>query len=128
MSLNRCRVVLVRPQIAANIGATARIMRNLGLSDLVLVAQEADRLSPEARKLSTYGETILHKARIVPDLADALADCVMVAATSARSGGLFRKQAVGPPEEIARQLRAASASGPVALVFGPEPTGLSNAE
>ncbi|HXG09483.1 MAG TPA: hypothetical protein VNK04_06810 [Gemmataceae bacterium] len=42
MSLHRCRVVLVRPRIAANIGAIARVMRNLGLGHLVLVAPEAD--------------------------------------------------------------------------------------
>ena len=34
--LSRCRVVLVRPQFAGNVGAAARVMRNMGLSDLVL--------------------------------------------------------------------------------------------
>lgn len=41
MALSQCRVVLVRPQVAGNIGATARVMRNFGLNDLVLVAPEA---------------------------------------------------------------------------------------
>jgi tRNA/rRNA methyltransferase len=128
MALHDCRVVLVRPQVAGNIGATARVMRNFGLTDLVLVAPVADATSPEARKLSTHGEDILNRARTVAALDEALADCVMVAGTSARIGGPFRRQSVGPPAEIAPLLIDAFAAGPAALVFGPEPTGLSDAE
>jgi len=123
-----CRVVLVRPQVAANLGATARVMRNFGLTDLVLVAPAADPTDVEARRLSTHGEAILDQCRIVPDLAPAVADCVLVAATSARSGGLFRRQSCGPPQEIIPHLVERMAQGPTALVFGPEPTGLLNAE
>ena len=123
-----CRVVLVRPQIAANLGATARIMRNMGLTDLVLVAPVADPADRNARQLSTHGEEILDRCRIVPELGDALADCVFVAGTSARSGGVFRGQTAGPPDEVMPRLVAALASGPAALVFGPEPTGLTNDE
>jgi tRNA/rRNA methyltransferase len=128
MSLVNCRVVLVRPQVAGNIGATARVMHNFGLSQLVLVAPEADPQDHEARQRSTQGEHILRAARIVADLGEALGDCALAAATSARLGGLFRKQALGPPDEIAAHLLDAAASGPVALVFGPEPTGLTNEE
>jgi tRNA/rRNA methyltransferase len=126
--LENCRVVLMRPRIAANLGATARVMRNMGLCDLVLVAPEADPLDPEARKLSTHGEEILRRARAVSDLGQAVADCVLVAATSARTGGLFRRQTVGPPEEIIPHLVQEMARSPVALVFGTEATGLTNAE
>ena len=48
MSLDRCRVVLVEPRIAANLGATARVMHNFGLKDLVLVAPQADPNDREA--------------------------------------------------------------------------------
>jgi tRNA/rRNA methyltransferase len=123
-----CRVVLVRPRIAGNIGAAARVMRNMGLSDLVLVAPEADLSDPEARRLSTHGENVLEQCRIVADFSDAVADCVLVAATSARVGGLTRRQFVGSPDEIAPRLIEAIASGRVALVFGPEASGLSNTE
>jgi tRNA/rRNA methyltransferase len=53
---------------------------------------------------------------------------VCVAATSARVGGLFRKQSLGPPQEILPTIVDLLPSGPVALVFGPEPSGLTNAE
>src|ERR1700737_5002819 len=55
MELHNCRVVLVRPQIAGNLGAAARAMRNLGLTDLVLVAPQADPADRNARQLSTHG-------------------------------------------------------------------------
>jgi TrmH family RNA methyltransferase len=127
MSIERCRVVLVRPEIAANIGAAARAMRNFGLRELVLVAPVADPLDREARRLSTHGETILASARIVATLDDAIADCVLAAATSARVGGLLR-DADRPPEAVVERLLAAMVHGPVALVFGPEPSGLTSAE
>jgi tRNA/rRNA methyltransferase len=126
--LANCRVVLLRPRIAANLGATARVMRNMGLRDLVLVAPEADPLDAEARKLSTHGEEILRRARVVADLGQGVADCVLVAATSAKTGGLFRRQSVGRPEEIVPLLAKDMMRAPVALIFGPEATGLTNAE
>jgi tRNA/rRNA methyltransferase len=123
-----CRVVLVRPQSPGNLGATARVMRNMGLSDLVLVGPAADPHDPNARQLSTHGEAILDRCRVAADLGEAVADCVHVAATSARLGGLFRRQTLGTPEEILPHLLSFMAHGPVALVFGPEPSGLTNAE
>src|SRR5262249_23320516 len=62
------------------------------------------------------------------DFDAAVADCPMVVGTSARTGGLFRRQSVGPPEEVLPRLLPALESGPAALVFGPEPSGLSDAE
>lgn len=128
LSLQRCRVVLVGTQIAANLGSTARVMRNMGLNDLVLVAPECDLADRNARQLSTHGEEILDQARIVADLGQAVADCFLVAGTSARIGGPFRRQAVRTPDAIMPDLVEALEVGPVALVFGPERTGLSNAE
>src|SRR5215472_12885778 len=115
-----CRVVLVRPRIAANIGAAARVMRNMGLSDLVLVSPEADPADERARLLATQGEDVLERCRIVAEMGEAVADCVLVAATSARVGGMIRRQFVGPPDEIAPRLIETMQTGPVALVFGPE--------
>lgn len=128
MSLLHCRVVLVRPQFAGNVGAVARVMRNMGLADLVLVAPLADPADRQARQLSAHGEVVLDSARIVPDLDAALADCVLVVGTSARTGGLFRRQTVGPPEQIAPHLVKVLHDAKAALVFGPEASGLSNAE
>jgi tRNA/rRNA methyltransferase len=122
------RVVLVRPRIAGNLGATARVMRNMGLVELVLAAPEADPTDRRALRRSTRGESILRQARRVDDLAEAVAGCVLVVGTSARTGGLFRRQSVGSPETIMPLAAELLEAAPVALVFGPEATGLSNAE
>jgi tRNA/rRNA methyltransferase len=122
-----CRIVLVGTQIAANLGSVARAMRNFGASDLVLVSPVADRLDQNARQTATrHADDLLEKCRVVGRLEEALAGCVLAAATSARTGGLFRRQTIGPPDEIAARLIASAPKGPVALVFGPEASGLSN--
>lgn len=127
--MNRCRVVLVRTEIAANIGATARVMRNLGASDLVLVDPVADPHSAPAEQLATpHARDLLHAARVVSSLEEALAGCVSVVGTSARTGGLFRRQTVATPRQLMPQLAVDLRSGPVGLLFGPEPTGLGNDE
>lgn len=126
--LTRCRVVLVRPHYAGNLGAAARVMRNFGLSELVLVAPYASPGDLEARRLARDGLPLLDSARIVADLGEAVADCVLVLATSALTGGVQRRGMIGTPAELMPRLVAAAASGPVALVFGPEPHGLSNDE
>jgi tRNA/rRNA methyltransferase len=126
--LANCRVILVRPEIAGNIGATARAMQNFGLRHLVLVEPKADPADPEARRRSTHGEAILKEAQVVADIGAAVADCMFVAGTSARIGGLLRDQSVAPPESIMSRLIAALATGPAAMVFGPEPSGLTNEE
>src|SRR4051794_19304541 len=119
MALSNCRVVLVRPKIAGNLGATARVMRNMGLSDLVLVAPEADPADRQARQLSTHGEHLLDRCRTVAELGDAVADCRLVVATSARTGGPYRRQSVGAPDEILPRVVEVLPSSPAALIFGP---------
>src|SRR5262249_50041581 len=73
-----------------------------------------------------HAEKLLQTCRIVERLEDALADCALVAGTSARTGGLYRRQTVGTPDEIASCLVESMSAGPVALAFGPERTGLEN--
>lgn len=102
-------------------------MCNFGLRDLVLVSPVADRNDQNARQMSTHGESILNNARIVTDLSGAINDCVLVVGTSAKSGGLFRLQNVAPPRDVMPQVAEVLAQDrPAALLFGPEPTGLSN--
>lgn len=127
--MNACRVVLVRPQNAGNIGSVARAMCNMGTRDLVLVAPEASPRDELAVALATrHADFILESARIVASLDEAIADCVLTAGTSARIGGLYRRQTVLSLPEAGPKVVEAMPSGPVALVFGPERTGLENDE
>lgn len=128
LALTNCRIVLVRPHYSGNLGSTGRVMRNFGLSDLVLVAPYASTNDLEARRLATHGLGILDTARTVPELSDAVADCVFTLATSALTAGVHRRGIIATPAEAMPGLVETAQRGPVALVFGPEPHGLSNAE
>jgi tRNA/rRNA methyltransferase len=125
MSLSRCRVVLVRPHYPGNLGSVARVMRNFGLSELVLVDPYANPQHLDAVMMAVRGLPVLQAARTVPGLADAVADCVHVVATSGETGGLARKGYWGTPAEKAPALLDALDRGPAAVVFGPEPSGLT---
>ena len=119
------RIVLVGTTHPGNIGAAARAMKNMGIMDLALVRP---RYFPdeEATARASGAEDLLANATVVDSLQEAISDCVYVAGASARS------RAINWPcldaRDCAERLLAESAAGPVAAVFGPEKSGLSNAE
>ncbi len=124
--IDRCRVVLVQPHFNPNVGAVARLMCNFGLSDLVLVAPFANHLSDDAKRMSTHGEHILRNAKVVNTLQEAVADCRIVYGTADTADGTYRITSYGRPDELIPRLIPALQEGPCALVFGPEPSGLTN--
>ena len=98
-------------------------MKNMGLADLVLVNP---RYFPheDATARASGAEDILDQTRVVESLDEALADCVFAAGASARSRAIDWPSM--PPRECATRLVKESASGNVAVVFGPEKSGLTN--
>lgn len=126
--LSNCRVVLIRPHYSGNLGSTARVMRNFGLTDLVLVEPYARINDPEAVRLATHGLSILTSARTVSTLSEAIGDCQMAIATSALAEGILRDRFFGTPDDLMPDLVETLPNGPCALVFGPEPSGLTNEE
>jgi tRNA (cytidine32/uridine32-2'-O)-methyltransferase len=121
----RVRIVMVNTSHAGNIGGAARAMKNMGLSELVLVAPRQFP-SEEATARASGADDLLASARVVEDLAAALADCAVVIGTSARLRSVAWPQL--DPREAGALCAAESANGPVALVFGRESSGLSNEE
>jgi tRNA (cytidine32/uridine32-2'-O)-methyltransferase len=119
----RLRFVLVGTQHPGNIGSSARALHTMGLSQLWLVAPGRFP-DPEADALAAGAGAVLAMARVVPTLDAALADCRVVYGCSARGRHVALPEL--SPREAAAQLAAATADGPVALVFGPERTGLDN--
>ena len=119
------RIVLVGTTHPGNIGASARAMKNMGLTDLALVAP---RRYPddEATARAAGADDLLASAAVVDSLEDAVRDCVFVAGASARSRAIHWPCL--EPRQAAARLRAESANGPVAVVFGPENSGLSNTD
>ncbi len=123
MSLSNVRVVLVRTFHPGNIGSAARSMKTMGLSDLCLVSPR-DFPSDEAGKMAAGATDVLANARVFDNLQEALADCTVVIASTARPRG-YDLPALDP-EQMAAKLAQGAHASPVALVFGPERMGLHN--
>jgi tRNA/rRNA methyltransferase len=120
----RVRVVLVRPENAANIGACARLVRNSGVDGLDLVAP-GDWRTVECWRTAWGAQEILETARVFPGLAPALEGVALAVALSGR------RTAGGPLvdiREVAESIGELGESEESRLVFGPETNGLSNEE
>ncbi len=123
-TMNEIRIILVEPAGALNLGSIARVMKNMGLSHLILVNPQCDRFSEEARQMAVHGVNILENAQIVADLPQALRGCQRAIATTARSRAL--PTTLESPKSALSWLIADDITS--ALIFGPEERGLSNQE
>ena len=123
--LHRLRIVLVEPTHPGNVGAAARAMKAMGLDRLCLVAPRRFP-SAEATARAAGADDVLHAARIVESLDDALADCGFVLGATARPRRI--EWPVVDAREGASRAVDQAARAPVAVVFGRESAGLTNAE
>ena len=119
------RIVLVEPQHPGNIGAVARAMKNMGLSDLHLV-KPALFPHPEAIARASGADDVLQAAQVHERFDQAIADCGLIVGTSARQRHLPWE--LVEPRDCSAQIVQTSRTQTVAMVFGAERTGLTNAE
>lgn len=125
--LDSLEIVVVRSRFPENVGMMARACANMGCHRLCLVDPERFDIE-KARPLATdQAEGLLHSVRIVPTLAEALAESELVIGTTARVGG-WRRGLLRPDEAALEALPLLREGAPVAFVFGNESTGLTNAE
>ncbi|MSO23372.1 MAG: RNA methyltransferase [Acidobacteria bacterium] len=122
-SLDHLSVVLVETQSAGNIGSVARAMKNMGLGRLVLVNPQTE-LSDEARHRACGADDVLDNAQRSAALPEALTSFHLSIGTSSRSVDWI--PTVLRPSELASRLIEFSTEQRIALVFGPERTGLTN--
>ena len=119
-------VVLVEPAGPLNVGSVARLCANFSIHDLRLVAPRCDPSDPDAMRMAVHGRSVLTSARIYPTLLAAVSDCSRVVATAGRlDHGTIP---LGPPEAVLPWAISGSGQQPIALVFGREDHGLTNAE
>ena len=116
------RIVLCEPTHPGNVGASARAMKTMGLTDLVLVAPRQFP-SAEATARASGADDVLESARVVATLPQAIDDCTFVVGASARLRSL--DWPTMDPRVCARRI-ADGSDERVAIVFGPEKTGLDN--
>lgn len=125
-------IVLVRPQLAVNIGMCARAMANFGLSDLRLVAPREnwpprEELWKIAEAAAAGASDLLLKAKVFATLEEAVADLHYLWATTARERGQHKR--ILTPAEVMPEMALALGSGELhGVLFGPERTGMTNDE
>jgi tRNA/rRNA methyltransferase len=115
-------IVLVRPQLGQNIGKAARAMLNFGLTEMRLVAPRDGWPNPDAGPAASGAAIVLRDATLFDSVADAIADCSLVYASTVRRRDLVMP--VVGPEEMAGEIR--STNGRAAILFGPERAGLES--
>ena len=113
-------LVLVRPQLGENIGKAARAMLNFGLTELRLVSPRDGWPNPGAGPAASGADIVLEQAQVFETVADAIADCAHVYATTVRKRGITKP--VLTPEAAAQAIHATA--GRSAILFGPERSGL----
>ena len=123
--LGNFRIVLCQTSHPGNIGAAARAMKTMGLQQLCLV-QPKKFPHAESTALAAGANDVLENARVCETLAEALTGCAFAIGLSARKRQLSHQ--LVDVREAALQAADISASQPVALIFGTEMSGLSNAE
>jgi tRNA/rRNA methyltransferase len=116
------RIILVEPAGPLNVGSVARVMKNMGLHQLILVNPQCDHLGEEARLMAVRAADILETARVVESLPEALVGCTRAIATTGDDRPIATKRE-DPADALPWLLEA-----PSALIFGREDCGLTNAE
>lgn len=115
------RIVLIDPSHPGNIGSVARAMKNMALSDLVLVRPRSFPHA-ESNALAAGADDVLAAARVVDSVAEAIADCGFIAGTTSRPRNYTWEFAT--PRDVAARITALPAGNRAALLFGSERFGL----
>lgn len=120
---------MVEPIYPVNLGQVARVMKNFGFSNLILVNPDAKALG-EATTYSAHAREVLGGAEVKHSLAEALNDVALVVGSTSKAGVSGRNvlRASVTPAELTENLASGAQQGICALVFGRESTGLTNEE
>ncbi len=118
-------LVLVKPQLGENIGAAARVMMNFALHDLRLVNPRDKWPNPDAAAMASGAGRVLDNAAILPTLTDSLDGIHYVYAMTARRRDI-RKPILNPREAMIEARQRVSDGQGIAVVLGPERSGLEN--
>lgn len=120
--LSQIKIILVEPAGPLNVGSVARIMKNMGFSQLVLVNPQCNYEGEEARKMAVHAVDLLENCQVVSDLPQALKGCQRAIATTAVTRSLMTE--LEPPQSSLSWLL----NHPSGLIFGRESRGLTNEE
>src|SRR5689334_13518077 len=120
-------IILVEPQLGENIGMAARAMGNFALSRLRIVKPRDGWPNVSAQRAAAGADHILGDAELFDSLEQAVGDCTLLFATTARAHDQA-KPVVGPQTAAAETVREIGSGGTVGILFGRERSGLENEE
>ena len=115
-------IILVRPQLGQNIGKAARAMLNFGLAEMRLVAPRDGWPNPDAGPVASGADAVLEQATVFDTVAEAIADCSRVYASTVRRRDLIMP--VVGPRDMASEIQSSGTRS--AILFGPERSGLES--
>jgi TrmH family RNA methyltransferase len=115
------RIVLIDPSHPGNVGSVARAMKNMAVTDLVLVRPRSFP-HPESNALAAGADDILANARVVSTVSEAVADCGFIAGTTSRPRSYYWEFTT--PRDVAQRIAVLPDENRVALLFGSERYGL----
>ena len=124
--LENITVVLHEPHIPENIGAAARAICNMGISNLVVVNPKNYDLERIQKMATVAAVEIVENIKIYNTLQEALSEFNWVVGTTARTGS--HRQTIRDPRQLAEELVDISQNNKIAILFGPEDKGLANRE
>jgi len=124
--LDNVSVVLHKPRFPENIGAAARAACNMGIRRLIVVQPENFDMIKVLRMATQAAAAVATQIQVYDTLEDAVAPYQCVVGTTARVGG--QRKVIASPGKLARDLIPLSQKNRIALLFGPEDRGLTNAD
>ena len=117
-------IVLVRPKYPENIGAAARSAKNMGINQLLVVHNELPDRERMSKMATCHARDLIDGIRLYQNLADALTEFSWIVGTTARQGR--QRRLITSPENMVAGLLPKLNNNKIALLFGPEDTGLTN--
>jgi tRNA/rRNA methyltransferase len=122
--LGEVGIILVGPKFPENIGASARIASNFGISELVVVSTEVYDQERMLKMATHKAAHLIHGMRVCRTVAEAAAPFHCIVGTTARQGR--RRLEDQTPREVMAKIVPMLAGNRIGLMFGPEDSGLSN--
>lgn len=115
-------IILVEPQMGENIGASARAMKNFGLTDLRIVSPRDGWPNQKAQIMSAHAIDVINNAKIYESLSHSIADLSFVYATTGATRNMNKNYI------LSRNLAKDMPNTNIGIMFGRESSGLTNEE
>ena len=124
--LSQVAIILVRPKFPENIGSAARVAFNMGVKRLILIRDELPEREPMAKMATHKAAHLIDNMEVYKTLEEAIDPFSIIIGTTARLGK--RRAMEKTPREVVEKVIPDLPNNQLAILFGPEDSGLTNDE